>query len=199
MMEDDLRDPIHVVSGLPRSGTSLMMSMLDAGGLPPLVDDLRAPDEDNPKGYYELEQVKQLPTSAEFVRGARGRAVKVISELLRHLPDSERYRVIFMRRELDEVLASQRRMLERRGEGTPSEAAQAELRRGFILHIESVEAMFRARSEMEVLYVSYNRLMADPERQAARVAAFVEAELDVQRMVSRVDPSLYRQRTERSR
>lgn len=191
-------EPIHIVSGLPRSGTSLMMSMLEAGGLTPLVDAHRPADEDNPKGYYELEDVKRLDRDAGFVPAARGHVVKVISELLRHLPEGERYRVVFMRRDLDEVLASQRRMLERRKEPVPSDEAQAELRRGFILHIEEVEALVRSRDDMEVLWISYNRLMSDPERMAERVQGFLQRELDVGAMIARVDPSLYRQRVMRS-
>lgn len=187
-------EPIFVVSGLPRSGTSLMMSMLEAGGLELVVDHQRTPDEDNPRGYYELEDVKRLSEDASFIDEWPGRAVKVISELLQHLPEGHRYRIIFMRRDLDEVLASQARMLERRGEPVPSEDAQAEMRRGFILHLEEVERYVRARDDVDVLWVSYNRLMADPEKMAGRVARFVDRPLEIGPMVARVDPALYRHR-----
>ena len=97
---------ITVVSGLPRSGTSMMMRMLDSGGMEVLTDSIRTADEDNPKGYYEYERVKDLETETDksYVRDGRGKVLKVISFLIRFLPDDNQYRVIFMRRDLDEVL-----------------------------------------------------------------------------------------------
>ena len=108
---------ITVVSGLPRSGTSMMMKMLEAGGIPPVTDELRTADEDNPKGYYEFERVKAMDQGdTSWVVGARGKVVKVISALLKHLPPGEQYRVVFVRRNMPEILASQRKMLIHRGE-----------------------------------------------------------------------------------
>ena len=110
--------PVYVVSGLPRSGTSMMMRMLEAGGIAPFTDGERTPDVDNPEGYYEYERVKDLEKDADtsWVRQARGKALKVISLLLRSLPDDNAYRVIYMRRHLDEILRSQDKMLDRLGE-----------------------------------------------------------------------------------
>ena len=108
-------DPIVVVSGLPRSGTSMMMQMLEAGGMEVMTDGLRAADEDNLKGYFEYETVKALHTDRNWLPEARGKAVKIISELLKYLPETQTYRIIFLRRALEEVLASQDRMLVRRG------------------------------------------------------------------------------------
>src|SRR5579872_1312474 len=113
------RDFVTIVSGLPRSGTSMMLRMLAAGGLPILTDGVRTPDEDNPHGYLEWEGVKSLARDASWVASARGKGVKVIYYWLRDLPRDCRYRVIFMRRDLDEVLASQAAMLERRGVREP--------------------------------------------------------------------------------
>ena len=108
---------VVVVSGLPRSGTSLMMQMLEAGGVPILTDGERACDADNPKGYYEYEPVKALQNGdSDWLDKAEGKAVKVISFLLRHLPQKHRYRVVFMNRNLDEVLASQEKMPVTRGQ-----------------------------------------------------------------------------------
>ncbi len=122
-------EPIVVVSGLPRSGTSMIMKMLEAGGLPVLTDGLRAADEDNPKGYYEVERVKGLAeeTDKGWLAEARGKGIKVISYLLKSLPPQFNYRVVFIRREIEEVLASQRKMLARRGETeeTPPERMRA--------------------------------------------------------------------------
>src|SRR5262245_20267166 len=113
-----LSNEIIVVSGLPRSGTSLMMQMLDRGGIPAVTDRLRAADEDNPRGYYEFEAVKRTKQDASWLPAARGRAVKLVSSLLYDLPNSEAYRVLFMQRDMDEVLESQEKMLARLGRPT---------------------------------------------------------------------------------
>jgi hypothetical protein len=185
---------IAVVSGLPRSGTSMMMRALQAGGLPALADGLRQADEDNPHGYFELEEVKRTVRDASWIASARGKVVKVIARLLVDLPAGERYKIVFMRRDLDEVLRSQRKMLERRGEpdGPPDE----EMRRLLLGHVLETEDWLRARPEMETLYVSYNRMVADPRPQAERINRFFGGALDLERMVAAVDASLYRQRKE---
>ena len=92
------RDVVTIVSGLPRSGTSMMMKMLEAGGIELLIDRVRVADADNPKGYYEFERVKQIETDQAWLPEAQGKAVKMISALLRHLPADCRYRIIFMER-----------------------------------------------------------------------------------------------------
>jgi len=112
-------ETITVVSGLPRSGTSMMMQMLGAGGLAVLTDGKRGADADNPRGYYEYEAVKSLGQDASWLASAGGKAVKIVSALLIHLPDGFDYRVIFMRRPIAEVLASQRAMLDRLGHAGP--------------------------------------------------------------------------------
>ncbi|RMH43218.1 MAG: sulfotransferase family protein [Deltaproteobacteria bacterium] len=186
-------EPITIVSGLPRSGTSLMMQMLHRGGLPVLSDGERTADDDNPRGYFELEAVKATARDASWVAEAEGKVVKVISELLPHLPADRTYRVIFMRRRLDEVLASQRRMLQRRGEPLGDDDAMRSL---FARHVERAERFLRDADHMTALYVSYNRLVADPAAQAARVAAFLGGIVDPAAMAAAVDPSLYRNRTQ---
>jgi hypothetical protein len=185
--------PIIVVSGLPRSGTSLMMKMLAAGGVELLTDGLRAADEDNPDGYFELEAVKKTKSDPAWLERAPGRAVKVISELLDDLPDRMPYRVIFMRRRIEEVLASQRQMLERlRGEARAED--DAELRRLYLLHLEETMAKLDRRPELRALYVSYNRLIEAPRAHAERIAAFLDRGLDLPAMERAVDPRLYRKR-----
>lgn len=188
-----MTSPTCIVSGLPRSGTSMMMKMLDAGGLPPLTDELRTADEDNPKGYYELERVKQTAADPSWLAEADGRAVKVISRLLTDLPVDRPYKVIFMRRQLDEVLASQRTMLERRGEEDATEAGA--MKETYVAHLQEIEDWLRRTPGMQVLFVSYNRLLAEPEAQAERVRAFLDRDLDLEKMVSVVDPALHRQRS----
>lgn len=184
---------ITIVSGLPRSGTSLMMSMLEAGGLPPLVDHLREADDDNPRGYYEFERVKQLKQDQSWLPSARGRAVKVISALLAQLPSSEQYKVIFMQRNMQEILASQRRMLERRGEPA-DKIGDGEMAVLFERHLQQVAGWLAAQPNMRVLYVDYRRLVQSPREQAGAVNAFLGGWLDVNKMAVAVDPTLYRNR-----
>jgi hypothetical protein len=183
--------PIIVVSGLPRSGTSLMMQLLRAGGLAILTDGERTPDEDNPQGYYELEAVKRTEDDPSWLDGAEGKVVKVISKLLPALPADRPYRVVFMRRRLDEILASQRRMLERRREPLGDDQA---MRTMFAAHVEQVERWFKTAPHIAVRFVSYNRLVAEPSAQIARVAEFVGPGLDLAAMERAVNLALYRNR-----
>ncbi len=189
-------DLIAVVSGLPRSGTSLMMKMLDAGGLSPLTDHIRSADEDNPQGYYEFERVKKLKEDRDWLPDAKGKAVKVISALLTRLPAGYEYRVIFMRRNMSEILASQRQMLIRRGEPADS-VNDAEMGALFARHLQQVEAWLAGQSNMRVLYVNYNELVKAPLAHAQRVNEFLGGRLDVARMAGAVDPNLHRQRSGR--
>jgi hypothetical protein len=185
---------IVVVSGLPRSGTSMLMRMLAAGGIPLVTDGERAADEDNPLGYFELERVKELggEDDARWLVEARGKAVKVISFLLEKLPSGYDYRVIFLNRSLAEVLASQRKMLARRGEtSTTSEERMAEL---FEEHLFKVRRLLRDDARFETLDVAYADVIADPPTQARRIARFVGLASDPEAMAAAVDPSLYRNR-----
>jgi hypothetical protein len=186
--------PVIVVSGLPRSGTSLMMNMLQAGGVPIVTDAQRTADDDNPKGYFELERVKQLGKGdVAWVEEAHGKAVKVISALLEHLPTTSSYKIVFMRRRLPEVLASQKKMLERRGEPTDAvpDAMMASL---FEKHLQKIEGWMAAQPNMQVLYVPYHEIAEQPERHVDQIIGFLGLELDRDRMLTAVDPTLYRNR-----
>lgn len=188
------RPAVIVVSGLPRSGTSMMMKMLAAGGLPILTDNERRADENNPRGYYEFEPVKQLREGvSDWVPQAEGKVVKIISALLEHLPAGHTYKIIFMRRHIDEILASQRRMLERDGKPTDrvSDEQLAELYRK---HLAQVEAWLAGQPNMEVLYVSYNDILTNPDPIAAEVNTFLGGRLDLPAMRQVVDRNLYRER-----
>ncbi len=187
------RAEIVVVTGLPRSGTSLMMSMLRAGGAEVLTDGVRGPDVDNPGGYFELERVKRLATDSAWLDSARGKAVKVISALLEHLPDAYRYKVLFMRRNLDEVLESQARMLAHRGAPHDREGELA-LRAELTAHLALTARWLRERSAFEVHDVSYAELLDAPDATIERVVAFLGWELDRVRMRDSIDPSLRRSR-----
>ncbi len=187
------RGTITIVSGLPRSGTSMMMRMIERGGMEVLTDHLRKADKDNPRGYYEFERVKQLKRDTSWLPDAEGMAVKIISQLLQYLPSNYSYKVIFMRRQMEEILASQERMLVRRGEET-DKIADEKLAALFQQHLERVQTWLDGQPNLDVIYVSYNRVLESPRDEARRVNAFLGQDLDVDAMASVVDPTLYRQR-----
>jgi len=186
-------DVITLVSGLPRSGTSMMMKILEAGGMQIFTDNQRLPDEDNPKGYYELEQVKALKDGNDaWLKDAPGKAVKVISSLLEYLPTTYKYKVIFMRREIEEILASQKQMLIRRGEsGAGDDEKMAEM---FQEHLKRARVWLTNQPNMEVLYVDYNELMADPGPEIKAVAEFLGLNKNLDVMLAVPDQKLYRQK-----
>jgi len=188
-------EPIVVVSGLPRSGTSMMMRMLEAGGLAILSDGERAADIDNPKGYFELERIKNLEkeTDKSYLRAARGKAVKVISFLIKDLPDENDYRVLFMRRDLDEVLASQQKMIDRLG-SADAEAEAAAMKEAFRNDIARVRVLCRTRPNFELIELRYQEAIADPAAASRAVNQFLGGRLDEAAMRAAVDATLYRNR-----
>ena len=185
---------IVIVSGLPRSGTSMMMKMLEAGGLPVIIDGLRAADKDNPEGYYELERVKELDKGdTAWVGEAQGKGVKVISALLEHLPAAYNYRVIFMHRRIEEILRSQRKMLEHRGEATDA-VSDAEIADLFAKHVTKVLTWARSRPNFVVLEVDYNAMLQDPLPYVQSINQFLDNKLDARAMSEIINPDLYRNR-----
>ncbi len=190
--------PIVVVSGLPRSGTSMIMKMLEAGGLPVLTDGQRTADEDNPKGYYEVERVKDLAREADkgWLAEARGKGLKVISFLLKSLPPNFNYKVVFIRREMEEVLASQRKMLARRGE--TEETAPERMRALFEDNLWRASYQLKRRPEFETIELHYSAVLARPLEEARRLGAFLGGGLDAEAMAAAVDPQLYRNRATRT-
>ncbi|MCS6865158.1 MAG: sulfotransferase [Gemmataceae bacterium] len=189
-----MTDAIIIVSGLPRSGTSLMMQLLAAGGIPTLTDHIRTPDPDNPRGYYEFERVKKVKTDRTWLPDARGKAVKMVSQLLFDLPTDENYRVLFMERDLDEVLISQEKMLARLGRPA---ANRHELKQAFLWHLNRVHKWLLEQPNFAVLRVAYADLVTHPTEQIARVNAFLGERLDEQQAAAAVDPTLYRNRKTR--
>lgn len=191
------QEAVIIVSGLPRSGTSMMMKMLDAGGIPPFTDNLRTPDEDNPKGYYEYERVKKLPEGdTEWLREAKGKAVKVISALLEHLPDEYQYKILFMRRNMDEILASQRQMLIRSGKPT-DKVSDEQMAALYRKHLAKVETWLQEKPNMSVLYIDYNAMLKDARPHLEQINRFLGNYLDIDKMAQVIDPNLYRQRNEK--
>ena len=184
---------ITIVSGLPRSGTSMMMKVLEAGGMEIVTDNLRVADEDNPKGYYELEDVKALKDGDDsWIVDAPGKVVKVISSLLEYLPSGYKYRIIFMRREIAEILASQKQMLIRRGE--PSDGDDQQMAEMFQEHLKRVRVWMANQPNMDVLYVDYNKLMGTPDPEIKAVAEFLGLSENLDAMLAVPDKKLYRQK-----
>lgn len=187
-----LAQEIIVVSGLPRSGTSLTMQMLDRGGIPALTDHVRSPDTDNPLGYYEFEAVKRTKDDSSWVADARGKVVKMVSSLLYDLPATETYRVIFQRRDFDEMLESQEKMLQRLNRPA---APRDSMKRSFSLHLERLFAWLPEQKHMQFLEVSYNDVIQFPEREVQRLASFLDGVPSTHDMLQAIDPALYRNRS----
>lgn len=185
---------ITIVSGLPRSGTSLMMQMLVAGGMSPLSDGERAADADNPRGYFEYERIKQLASDPSFIADADGKVVKVISRFLLALPSGYEYRVVFMQRPLPEVIASQDQMLRHRG--TYKEGADlAVIFRAFEKHLGDVYAWMESKPNVRALRIPYHDVLQDARGVAHTLTKFLGQPLSLEAMVQQVDGSLYRNRT----
>jgi hypothetical protein len=182
-----------IVSGLPRSGTSLMMQMLAAGGISALADDLRPADEDNPRGYYELERVKQVDRDSSWLDEAEGKAVKMVYRLLYDLPPDRVYHVIFMTRALDEVIASQKVMLERYGTAS-DRLDDARLAEVYRRQLQEVMTWLRAQPNFSVLSVDHHDVLRNPEPTVQQLNCFLDGRLDTDAMLQVPDWSLYRQR-----
>ena len=186
-------EEIVIVSGLPRSGTSLVMQMLAAGGLPVLTDGVRGPDADNPHGYFEHEAARRLARQPEWLAAARGHAVKLVHALLPHVPDGLPCRVILLERDLREVLASQAVMLKRRGEPElPADGLRLEA--AFGRQLGEMRALLAARADTPLLEIAHARLIAQPGLAAGELSDFVGGGLDLEAMAAAMDPRLYRQR-----
>lgn len=191
-MGTDTDTSIIIVSGLPRSGTSLAMQMLEKGGWEVATDGQRTADEDNPRGYYEIEAVKRLHKDAAWIPEMRGKVVKVISQLLFSLPTSEQYKVLLMRRDLEEVLASQAAMLARSGKAGGGSIDM--LRRAFAAHLDKLAAWLPQQQHLQVLELQYAEVVSNPQAAATEIAAFLGGTPDLDAMVAAVDSGLYRNR-----
>jgi len=188
-------EPIVIVSGLPRSGTSMMMKMLEAGGMAIMTDGGRGADIDNPKGYFEYERTKDLETETDksYISEGRGKVLKVISFLIKDLPDDNDYRVIFMRRDLNEVLASQDKMIKRLGTTDSSADAEA-MKEAYRNDIVRARLLCKKRPNFELIEVHYRSTIEDPVETSRKVNVFLGHRLDEEAMRKAVDESLYRNR-----
>lgn len=188
------KDYIIVVSGLPRSGTSMMMKMLEAGGLPILTDNLREADANNPKGYYEFERVKELPNGDYgWIPEAGGKVVKIVTGLIMELPSDHKYRVVFMQRAMKEVLASQKKMLGRLGQ-QDDKIEDDKMKKIYQEHLKQVNAWIAKQPNIEVLYVNYNTMLDNPLESLQKVNEFLGGGMDVNALAGVVDRELYRER-----
>jgi hypothetical protein len=199
------RAPIIIVSGLPRSGTSLMMQMLVAGGVPALTDAHRPADASNPRGYYEYEPTKRLHMGdKDWIGQARGRVVKVISHQLKHLPENEHYHIVFMRRHIGEVVASQSDMLARLDTLPVSWDAQ-KLLREYEQHIIYMTRWLEKQNHLRVIFIPHAELVKGTPKQiqqhSQHIADFVgealKTPLNAHAMQDAIDPRLYHHRAER--
>ena len=193
MMNEIKRDYVILVSGLPRTGTSMMMKAIHAGGIEPIVDNIRKADEDNPKGYYEFEPVKKTKEDASWLNDASGKVAKMVYRLLYDLPAEFQYRVVFMRRDIKEVLASQNKMLERSGKsggGISDEQMEAL----FAAELAKCEKWLTEQPNFSVLSVVHRDMINDAATQVQKINDFLDGGLDTEAMASTVDPALYRNR-----
>ncbi len=187
--------PIIVVSGLPRAGTSLLMQMLYAGGMEIVTDRERPPDENNPRGYFEYEAVKNLARDNSFMVKAQGKAIKIISHLLVYLPKHFTYHILFMRRNLDEIIISQNKMLKNLP-GLKEESNADQIKRGFLQHLQEIHFWLQKQNNIRFLYLDYSSIIGQPQTEAARIVDFLKYPLAIQKMSAVVEPSLYRSRKE---
>ncbi len=185
--------PLTVVSGLPRSGTSMMMRMMEAGGMPVMIDGERIADDDNPRGYYEFEAVKRTKQDPSWLEGSEGKVVKMVYKLVYDLPKNRKYKIVLMRRKIPEVLASQRKMLDRNQQATRDieDAQMAEL---FRSELAAFYRWAEAQEHIDMLIIDYNEVHERPLDKMKEIAAFIGAPLDTQAMADVLDKSLYRNR-----
>ena len=184
---------VTIVSGLPRSGTSMMMRMLEAGGISPVVDGERKANADNPMGYYEFEPVKALKEDSSWVADSTGQAVKVIYKLVYDLPNNVPYRIVFMQRDIEEVLSSQEKMMRRDGLD-PDTIGRDLLFNLFQTDVMDFRRWAEVQGNIQIMYADYRRMVDEPEEMSRHIAEFLDQDLDIQAMASVVDPDLYRNR-----
>jgi len=187
--------PIILVSGLPRSGTSMLMQMLDAAGIPIASDGIRIADRDNPEGYYELEKVKEIGKTDDlsWLNDLRGKAVKIISWFLKDLPDEHKYKILFIERDLREVITSQNRMLVNRGEKLDPEHDE-EMIRLFDDHTKETKALLSTKPGFEVIYLNHRAIIDNPAAAAGQINRFLGGMYDEAKIAGAVKKKLYRNR-----
>lgn len=195
-LKQNLKGTIYIVSGLPRSGTSMMMQMMERGGMEIFTDKVRTADENNPKGYYEHEMVKAIGKNKTWLKDAEGKVVKVISHLLFELPAQYHYKILFMDRDLNEILMSQAKMLMRAGK-QKDDSINLKLMGAFKQNLEKIKMWTPMQKNMEILHVSHYNLIHNPMDELQKINAFMGGNLNVSQMASVADKTLYREKSAR--
>jgi len=172
----------------------MMMKMLNAGGVDTLTDGIRGADEDNINGYYELEKIKKLKDDTSFLADAVGKSVKIVSALLKYLPSKYQYKIIFMRRDLDQVLASQKQMLIRRGEPT-DRIGDGKMKEIYLKHLRHIEGWLKEQGNIKVIYLNYKDFFIEPKKHVEKINKFLGNSLDTDKIYSVIDQTLYRKRS----
>jgi hypothetical protein len=182
---------IIVVSGLPRSGTSLVMQMLVAGGVSALTDERRPSDTNNPRGYWEYEAVKSIAKENGWMHLAKGKAIKIIAPLISFVPNTMEYDILFVRRDLSEVIASQARMLGRDGKQLHE---QHDIAMAMKQLLENSIQYAETQPNMRVAVLEHQQLILHPAVAIEQIQALLDSPLDKRAMIEAVDPTLYRNR-----
>lgn len=189
-----MKNSITIVTGLPRSGTSMMMRMLEAGGIEVATDNLRTADTDNPNGYYELEVVKNIKDDTSWVENMKGKAFKMVSTLLYHLPEEYDYNLVFMRRHAQEIMDSQHRMLKRLGKNTNPDD-DVKFISLFEKHLNHIDEWIASKTNVSNLYVPYNQLLNTPPELLNAIGQHIDKDLNIEAMCNVIDKNLYRNRS----
>ena len=178
---------IVIVSGLPRSGTSVMMQMMDKGGLDVLTDGNRKSDDSNPKGYFEYDPVMSLHKDNTWLDKAQNKSLKVVAPLLKFLDPKFRYKVIFMNRDLTEVVKSQQKMIGKNPDVLPINLFEA-----YKKHLRQVEIWKEREPGVELIYVDYKDVINNTKKVVDKVVSFIGVDMNKNEMENCVDKSLYR-------
>jgi len=192
-----MNELITIVLGFPRSGTSMVMRMLEAGGKKVVTDNIKKADEDNPKGYYEFERVKKIKEDSSWLEDTKGKVFKMVSMLLYELPKDQNYRVIFMKRNMDEMISSQRKMLERQ-KPEQSDVDYKKMASLYEKYLRDIKPWLETQENIDVIYISYNDLIANPLENLTNLSRFLDNRLEVDSMLKILDKSLYRNRANSS-
>jgi predicted AlkP superfamily phosphohydrolase/phosphomutase/tetratricopeptide (TPR) repeat protein len=194
-IKNNSNNTVIIVSGIPRSGTSLMMQILKKAGYSILTDNKRNADINNPKGYFEYEQVKKLTQDNSWLDQARGKAVKIVSHLLFQLPDNFNYKIIFMNRDMKEIIHSQQKMISEMNGTKPNNAYPAHLEIAFRKNLDRVNKWEDLKSNVEIQYINYNLLIADPAKELLKISTFLDKKMDISNLKKVIDVNLYRSKT----
>jgi tetratricopeptide (TPR) repeat protein len=181
------KDQIVIVSGLPRSGTSLMMQMLHKGGIEVLTDHDRKADESNPKGYFEYNPVMSIHKDNFWLGEAKNKSVKVVAPLLKFLSPEYRYKVIFMNRDLTEIIKSQQKMIGKNPDVLPFKLFEA-----FNKQLDQVEIWKQKEPGVELMYLNYKDVLDNTDDVINKLSSFIGLDLNASEMIGCVDKTLYR-------